>query len=123
MNEIFINLRQLSFKPNDEIKGSVHWVLDKEPKDMAVRLFWYTRGRGTEDLSIVASVSIPPKKRGEADFHFPIPAGPYTFSGKLISVIWAIECVANPSDECARQEITVSPTGEEILLGQGYDKT
>ncbi|MCB0376713.1 MAG: hypothetical protein KDD04_12410, partial [Sinomicrobium sp.] len=60
MNEIFINLRQLSFKPNDEIKGSVHWVLDKEPKDMAVRLFWYTRGRGTEDLSIVASVSIPP---------------------------------------------------------------
>jgi hypothetical protein len=46
-----------------------------------------------------------------------LPLAPYSFSGKLISLIWGLELVLEPSQETARFEFTLSPTGEEIMLG------
>jgi hypothetical protein len=47
-----------------------------------------------------------------------LPEGPYSFSGKLISLIWALELACSPGSETVRREITVSPTGHEIVLGE-----
>lgn len=113
---ISVTLNQKTFKPNTRVKGTVTWQLAKAPKEVAVRLFWYTQGKGTEDLQIVDQVSLGADLQGQAGFDLTLPEGPYTFSGKLISLIWGVEAVARPGGECSREEIVVSPTEKEILL-------
>jgi len=116
MNTMTLHLNRKEFRPKDTIEGRVSWQLDKTPKDLQVRLFWHTRGRGTEDLKIVEQYAIPPGLQGEQGFSFTLSPGPYSFSGKLISLIWAVEFVTNPSDDCAREDIILSPSGQEIAL-------
>ena len=59
-----------------------------------------------------------PGSLGQRDFTFVLPPAPFSFSGKLISIIWAIEATAYPSEQTAIQEITVSPTGKELILNE-----
>lgn len=107
------------YRPGEAIQGTAGWSLDKVPSAVEIRLFWYTEGRGTQDVLIVDRVRIEgPLANERRDFRFELPAEPYTFSGKLISLRWALEVVALPSDEAQRLEITVGPTGKEILLGE-----
>ena len=55
----------------------------------------------------------PAEGRG---FNIRVPQGPFSFSGKLISLLWALEAVAQPGDRAERLPIVVSPTRQEILL-------
>lgn len=81
------------------------------------RLFWYTRGKGTQDVVVVQEETFPaPGAQDERKFSFRLPAGPYSFSGRLISLLWAVEVVVQPGDESGRTEFTVSPTGDEIRI-------
>lgn len=108
------------YRPGEEVAGRALWMLDEPPKAVEVRLFWYTEGKGTQDVELIDSVRFDrPSERGEEDFRFTLPGEPYSFSGKLISLIWALELVALPSDETERLPITVSPTGHEIFLHKG----
>jgi hypothetical protein len=50
------------------------------------------------------------------EFRLRLPSGPYSFSGKLISLIWALEVVAEPGADAGRQDITLSPTGRELVI-------
>ena len=106
------------FRPGDEVAGKVLWIFEREPpRAVEVRLFWYTQGKGTQDVEIVDTVrfeTVP--QRDQREFRFVLPAQPYSFSGKLISLVWAIEVVAIPSNEAERLGITVSPTGDEVSL-------
>jgi hypothetical protein len=107
------------FRPGEEILGAAGWQLAQSPKSVEVRLFWYTRGKGTEDVEVVETVRFDNPQREEArPFRFTVPAEPYSFSGKLISLIWALELVALPGKESARLDLTISPTGKEILLNK-----
>ena len=107
------------FRPGEEISGAVGWQLTQPPKSVEVRLFWYTRGKGTEDVSVVDTVRFDNPKQEEArPFSFTAPAGPYSFSGKLISLIWALELVTEPGNESARLDLTISPTGKEVVLNR-----
>jgi len=108
------------YHPGEEIAGRALWILDRPPKAVEVRLFWYTEGKGTQDVELIDSVRFDkPSERGEDDFRFTLPNEPYSFSGKLISLIWALELVVLPSDETERFPITVSPTGFEVFLHKG----
>jgi hypothetical protein len=105
------------FMPASRVSGSVSWELESEPERIDLRLFWYTAGKGDRDVGIVESIAFPhPGPSGSRSFSFELPEGPYSFSGKLISLIWALELTARPSGATERLEITVSPTGKEILL-------
>jgi hypothetical protein len=53
---------------------------------------------------------------GEQRVSLRAPSGPYSFSGRLISLLWALEAVAEPGGEVARREIVLSPSGEEVRL-------
>ncbi|MFH1730529.1 MAG: hypothetical protein ABIF82_02620 [Planctomycetota bacterium] len=111
-----------NYRPGEEVAGRALWILDEPPKAVEVRLFWYTEGKGTQDVELIDSVRFDaPLPRDQKDFRFTLPAEPYSFSGKLISLIWALELVALPSDETERLPITVSPAGCEILLHQGEE--
>ncbi len=105
------------YVPGEAVHGSMEWSLDQSPRSLELSLFWYTAGKGTRDVGVIDTRRFDsPGALGRKDFSFTLPDGPYSFSGKLISLIWALELTCSPGVEIARREITVSPTGQEILL-------
>ena len=120
MSELNIDLcdSKTSYAPGEMVRGAVQWNLEANPRRLDLSLLWYTAGKGTRDVSVIETVAIDnPGSFGSQDFAFTLPYGPYSFSGKLISLIWVIELTCAPSEKTVRQEITVSPTGREIVLG------
>lgn len=106
-----------SFRPGDWIEGTVRWQLPKPPERIDLRLFWSTEGKGDQDLAVVETVPFDiPGAQDRRTFRMRAPEGPYSFSGRLITLHWALEAVAEPGDEAGSFFITISPTGEEIRL-------
>ena len=125
MEELNIELKDLKteYQPGQVISGTAQWNLPDQPRKISLQLLWYTRGKGDEDIGLVDSVEFEnPGQFQNQDFSFTIPPGPYSFSGKLISLIWTLELLAEPRDTCYRQEITVSPGGREIVLDRVESK-
>jgi hypothetical protein len=121
MDELSIMLQdeKTAFAPRETIHGTIQWNLNANPRHLELSLFWYTAGKGTRDIGVVETLRFDaPGVFGSKDFSFTLPDGPYSFSGKLISLIWAIELTTSPSSETIRREITLSPTGREIILGE-----
>lgn len=109
-----------SFSPGEWVEGRVSWHLAEAPESIELRLLWYTRGKGDQDMAVVEAVPFAhPAAEGRETFRVHLPAGPYSFSGKLISLVWALELVAEPGARAARTEITVAPGGREVLLHPG----
>ena len=118
--EIITHNGKTSFLPGEVVAGQVSWATDRPPELIELRLFWRTEGKGTRDVKVVQSLMFE-KTRWQAtrDFKFQLPDSPYSFSGKLISLIWALELVITPTNETARLDIIVSPTESEIMLYGG----
>lgn len=105
------------FVPGSTISCNATWQLDREIAKLELRLFWFTEGKGTQDIVVVARRAVErPASSGHDDFQFRLPAGPYSFSGKLITLRWALELVALPGDETTRLDLLVSPTPVEISV-------
>ena len=105
------------FRPGETVRGLAGWRLDQPATSIDLRLFWYTEGKGTQDVSIAHTTSLDnPPERGSHPFQFDLPASPYSFSGKLISLIWAVEMIVRPGNASTRLPLTLAPTGEEIVL-------
>ena len=106
------------FLPGQEVSGEAAWSLDGDPRAAEVRLFWFTRGKGTDDVEVVDTVRFDrPSRDDRREFRFTLPEGPHSFSGRLISLTWALELVTKRPGAADRVEISVSPTGKEISLG------
>ena len=106
-----------AFRPGEAIAGAVLWEFEKAPASAEVRLVWFTRGKGTEDGGIAATVTLDaPPAADTREFSFDAPNGPYSFSGTLIAVLWAVEFVAKPGSEFERIEIVIAPEAREITL-------
>jgi hypothetical protein len=107
-----------AYRPGEMVSGTVAWELEKHASGVEVRLFWYTRGKGTTDVQVVKAKHFDaPGTSGSRSFKFVLPEEPYSFSGKLISLVWALEAVVQPGDRSQRREIVVGPAGREIVLG------
>jgi hypothetical protein len=116
--DIILDEEKTVYAPGEVLHGSMEWSLDEMPRSLELSLFWYTSGKGTRDVGVIDTRRLDsPGALGRKDFSFTLPDGPYSFSGKLISLIWALELTCSPGSDISRQEITVSPTGREILLG------
>ncbi len=104
-------------KPGELIEGQASWHLDGDVEAVEVRLFWYTTGKGSQDVEIVRQLRIDsPGTSGHHDFSIRVPEGPYSFSGKLITLAWAIELVALPSGRTERLDLLIGPTPVEVDL-------
>ena len=107
------------FEPGEELRGTVTWDLAQPARDVEVRLFWYTRGKGTTDVEVVKVQRFDAAgPRGHHEFRFILPESPYSFSGKLVSLVWAVEAIADPGERSTRLELVVAPEAKEIVLGQ-----
>lgn len=116
--DIELDEQKTVFGPGDVVSGTIQWSLDENPRQLELSLFWYTSGKGTRDVGVIDAMQIDnPGALGSKAFSFTLPRGPCSFSGRLISLIWALELTCTPGGDTARQEITVSSTGREILLG------
>lgn len=112
-----LNEGRTTYRPGGELKGRVVWTAAEIPETLQVSLLWFTKGRGTEDAEIVDQVVLhAPGLSGDRAFSFRLPLSPYSFSGRLISLLWVVEAVLREPEEIARQEIILSPSGEEIDL-------
>ncbi len=108
---------QTAFRPGEPIAGAVLWEFAKAPANAEVRLVWFTRGKGTEDGGIAATFTLEaPPAADTREFTFDAPNGPYSFSGTLIAVLWAVEFIAKPGSEFQRIEIVIAPDAREISL-------
>ncbi len=108
---------QKVFAPGAKLSGTARWQMDNMPQMATVRLLWFTRGKGTEDGDVVEFTRFDlPKKVDAREFSFRLPEGPLSFSGQLISLIWAVELVAKPSPASARVEFIVAQGEREIVL-------
>jgi hypothetical protein len=105
-----------AFTPGESLAGRVSWSVNSATS-AEVRLFWYTRGKGTEDVGLVDTIAFPnPQTTDQRTFGFALPEAPYSFSGKLISIIWAIELILEPGPSVERLDIVMSPSGREIVI-------
>lgn len=115
MNQFSLSLTQKHCRPTERLRGEVSWQLNKAPKKLQVNLYWTTAGRGNTDLRIIESKSLKPNQHGFSSFEFVLPAGPYSFSGRLITLSWAVEFIAD-SNECVTETIVVAPDATELRL-------
>lgn len=111
---------QKAYQPGDIVSGGVWWSCNEPPKSVDVALLWFTRGKGTEDVAVVdRTIFENPQPDEGREFSFILPAGPYSSSGRLISIIWALELVLQPGGHSVRTEIVIAPNGKEVLFDRG----
>jgi hypothetical protein len=109
--------RRTAYRPGEPLSGRAAWRVDDQPTSAELRLFWYTSGKGTQDVGVVNTMTFAsPRADDHRDFTFPLPREPYSFSGTLISLIWAIELIVEPGGHVERQEIVLSASGQEVVL-------
>lgn len=60
-----------------------------------------------------------PQMNDDRAFSLALPRQPYSFSGKLISLVWALELIVEPGANVARQAFVMSASGREVVLGEG----
>lgn len=122
MNSLRIELdqNQTAYQPGQTISGTASWQHDRVPKNACVRLYWHTQGKGTEDAGVAEEFILDmPQMSDRRRFEWTLPAGPYSFSGRLISLIWGVELEVDK--EYCNTDIIVAPNGEEIVLGSSGD--
>lgn len=118
MSQIHVELAdgKTKYRPGEAVEGVAFWELQAPAKSIELRLFWRTQGKGTVDVEIVQAQPLSGGLNDRRPFRFVLPEGPYSVSGTLVSIVWGVELVSEPSGESSSVEITVSPTGEEIRL-------
>jgi hypothetical protein len=110
------------FTPGETLAGSAQWLFERAPEALELRLLWYTQGRGDRDVGVVQRLRIEaPSAAGSRSFRFDLPRGPWSCSGRLVSVCWVLEAVAKPGRETARCELVLAPHGREVALGMGSE--
>ncbi len=108
------------YRPGETIGGRVTWQVDEAPQSAELRLFWYTSGKGTQDVENIDTVVFEtPRMNDDRTFSLTLPRQPYSFSGKLISLVWALELIVEPGSNVERQEFVMSASGEEVVLREG----
>ena len=106
-----------AYVPGERIEGTVSWESSEPLESAEVCLFYYTEGKGTQDVEIVERMAMNGiLQAGSREFAFDLPNGPFSFSGRLVSLSWALELVLQPGNHTERLEIVLSPTGREIDL-------
>jgi hypothetical protein len=109
--------QRTAYSPGETLTGMAAWELDQPATALELRLFFYTQGKGTQDTSIVDRVRFEhPSAAERRPFQFRLPEGPYSFSGKLISLCWALELVAEPGEQSQRLDLIIAPGGKEVLV-------
>lgn len=106
---ITFKVERKHLRPFETVGGRIEWRLDEVPKDLELRLCWFTRGRGTEESETVEVLALGDTAGGGREFSFVLPGEPWSVDGPLISIVWALEVVAKKQGGLGLKELVVSP--------------
>jgi hypothetical protein len=113
---ITVRLAETQFRPGDTLTGEVAWETAMPLGEIPVTLYWYTAGKGQEDVEVVARSTVSARQSsGRGGFRFDLPDFPWSFSGSLVSLVWAVEA-GSGHDEVERVRFVLAPDGEEVRL-------
>jgi len=105
------------FAPGGTVSGELSWTLARPPRDAAIKLIWYTEGKGTQDVAVVERQPLPATSATyRAPFQFQLPLAPYSCTGRLIALKWAVELVLDGGKTATRENILLSPWEKEPVL-------
>lgn len=107
-----ITLDSAAIEPGGTISGRVAW--HGAGSSLVVRLSWETRGKGDQDTGVVAETTLPVTGQTEARFTLTAPFQPFTFSGKLISIVYFV--TAKVAGRESKTEIVIAPNATEVVL-------
>ena len=114
-----IDGNRTALTPGAPITGHVTWRVDRQPRSAELRLFWHTAGKGTDEVGVVETLTFAaPRPEDRRDFALVAPRKPFSFSGTLISLAWAIELVVEPGGHVERRDLVISSTGREVVLAR-----
>ena len=117
MLEILLPDDRSSFEVGEVINVTAAWSLETPAEMVELRLLWNTVGKGDRNLSVEKFWKYEqPLNSDRVTETIQLPAAPYSFSGKLVSLVWAFELIAFPGGDSIRREIVLSPDAQEILL-------
>lgn len=115
--ELTLEQARAAFEPGARVTGVAAWSAPAAPRGMELRLSWAIHGRGGRDYKIAETIALPaPAATERRPFLLTLPADPYSFRGKLLTLVWSLELVALPGEEKARVDLIVAPGGKIIDL-------
>ena len=120
MIEIRMKDDKTRFSPFDQMEAEITWD-SSVVHDIKVELLWSTRGRGSEDTYVqdARRIAVKQERSSMKNLIFQAPVGPYSFSGKLISLIWYLSASDEGGSQSAELELVIAPGEKEIIIDQG----
>lgn len=114
---LYIDLPKIRYAPGETVAGTIFWVLEEPPQTVRLTLGWWTEGRGTRDAAVEATREWKTSAlAGEERFELQLSPSPYSFSGPLITLKWALELSTEKGKQTAMTPLVVSPGDEAIEL-------
>jgi len=115
--QITLNGDTRQFAPGENMEGTVSWDLPKQSQKFRLSLIWYTQGRAPTASGTVDYLEFnAPTRSGSKDFNFQTPNGPYSFTGKLFSINWALEFAPLPGFKSIERQIILSPSDSAVVI-------
>jgi hypothetical protein len=124
VNELSLILagERTKYLPGEMLSGDVRWHFARLQRRVELRLFWHTSGLGARHSALGHRLICEHQTaQGTQGFSFQLPASPYSFRGSLITVEWAIELVAVPSNEAILIPIIIAPNRTEVAPDHKVD--
>ena len=113
-----LSIAGTNFGAGEEIRGIAEWSGPSAPRGVELRLFWRTEGKGTSDVSTVWETNFDrPQIEDRREFALAAPDFPPSFSGRLISLVWAFELVIDGKG-ISTQDLVIAPGGVEVNIQQ-----
>ena len=115
---ITLSVERKDLRPFEPVAGRVEWRLEEVPKELELRLCWFTRGPVAEESETVEVLRLGDTASGACEFSFVLPGEPWSVDGRLIGIVWAVEVVAKKLGGIALEELVVSPDRKVRKLGE-----
>ncbi len=113
-----ITLESSTLHPGGTLRGTVSWGIPHPPRKLEVRVFWYNGEPGSGEARTIGSLELGEAQEGSRGFDFALPELPWSVTGQVVKVGWAIELVEKKSGSLALADFTMSPDGGVAMLGK-----
>jgi hypothetical protein len=114
---LYVEVSHESFRPGNQVEGTVEWKFEEPAGSIEVRLLMEVDAKPKRETSYAGGVrwsDLP--EAGICKFSLTPPEGPYTFFGKGFQIRWYVEANCDKLAFTDEMQFTYSPTGNPLKL-------